>query len=130
VTPPASTAAAVASALETWCSPCTCRRTVRAALRGLEPERRPAGVVELDVGGAHVGVRAGAERRDGRSVRSRMPSTSWSSALSTTAVRAASTSSPLARAICGRPPNSPRWAEPTLRTTATCGATMPHRKAM
>ena len=41
----------------------------------------------------------------------------------------ASTSSPLACAIASREPNSPRWAEPTLRTTPIRGGATRHRAA-
>ncbi len=56
-------------------------------------------------------------------VRAAMPSTRGSSALRTAVPSAgsASTSSPLAVAMPSALPNSPRWAEPTLRTTPTCG---------
>ena len=59
-------------------------------------------------------------------VRDAIPITSGSSALrtATPSSGSASTSSPLACAIRSRLPNSPRWATPTLSTTATVGCTM------
>ena len=83
----------------------TSARAVRASRR--RNDARPASSSSTSAARTSASG-AGAEGRD-RAVRcgSRMPSTSGSSALSTAAVRAASTSSPLAWAICSRLPNSP-----------------------
>ena len=58
VMPAASAAPAADSALATWCSPTTCSATGCSSPAATRVKRAPAGVVEHDVGGADVGVRA------------------------------------------------------------------------
>ncbi len=62
-------------------------------------------------------------------VRAAMAATRGSSAFRTATPSAgsASGSSPLARATCSIPPNSPAWAWPTLSTAPYRGGAMPHR---
>jgi hypothetical protein len=138
--PSSAAVAAAASAFGIWWAPCSPIRTGTG----------PAGVISVKDGRPRSSSWTSAAAKSGRpaeapsarpnvtiraSVRLAMARTRWSSALrmatppAAAAGRAAG-SSPLARATCSMPPNSPVWAWPTLSTAPTRGGAISHRNAM
>ena len=130
--PRARAAPAADSALATWCSPTTRRLTGASPPRRRSSKEARPWSSSVDGGRADVGVGRPADVTTRARVRGAIPRTRGSSAVSTAVPSAgsASTSSPFATAMPSALPNSPRWAEPTLRTTPTCGRATPHRRAM
>src|SRR5699024_5320874 len=133
-TPATRAAVSAASTLAAWCSPSRSGRTGKPPGPTGAPARvvRPSGTSSVKLTRAWSSSASSAPRTSpvvkpqvttGAAERSAIAATSRSSAFSTArpSGASASTSSPLAVAIASTPPNSPRWAEPTLSTRETSG---------
>ena len=105
--------------------PTTCRATGCVSPAAVQREAGAGRARRATTSVARTSASAPAAGGDhpGPGARAAMPSTRGSSALRTAVPSSgsASTSSPLAPAMPSGLPNSPRWAEPTLSTTPTCG---------
>jgi len=124
-TPAARAAANPARALPTWWIPCSGNVTGQVEVPsvmvklGRDAASRVTSTARMSAPGSPAALTVTTWAR----VRVAMAATAGSSWLSTAVPSgpSASTSSPLASAITSREPNSPRWAAPTLRTTAMSG---------